>query len=73
MITVTDIQKDLPDWPTGVIEPWLIEFGTSARAIRRPPLGKAARTASHLVVEERHVDAGEDRLQLRPPHAEGEG
>jgi hypothetical protein len=26
MVTVADIQKDLQDWPAGVIEPWLIEF-----------------------------------------------
>ena len=26
MVTVTDIQKDLPDWPKEVIDPWLIEF-----------------------------------------------
>jgi hypothetical protein len=26
MVTVADIQKDLPDWPAGAIEPWLIEF-----------------------------------------------
>jgi hypothetical protein len=26
MVTVADIQKDLPNWPAGVIEPWLIEF-----------------------------------------------
>jgi hypothetical protein len=26
MITVADIQKDFPDWPAGVIDPWLIEL-----------------------------------------------
>jgi hypothetical protein len=26
MITVADIQKDLPNWPKEVIEPWLTEF-----------------------------------------------
>jgi len=26
MVTVADVRKNLPNWPTEVIEPWLIEF-----------------------------------------------
>jgi hypothetical protein len=26
MVTVADIQKNLPNWRTDVIDPWLIEF-----------------------------------------------
>src|ERR1700681_1451529 len=37
MITVADIQKDFPDWPAGVIEPWLIEFANDPDMGWPPP------------------------------------
>jgi hypothetical protein len=37
MVTVADIQKDLPDWPAGVIEPWLIEFANDPGMGWPPP------------------------------------
>lgn len=37
MITVADIQKDLSDWPAGVIEPWLIEFANDPGMGWPPP------------------------------------
>jgi hypothetical protein len=37
MIAVTDIQKNLPDWPAGVIQPWLIEFANDPGMGWPPP------------------------------------
>jgi hypothetical protein len=37
MITVAGIQKDLPNWPADVIEPWLIEFANDPGMGWPPP------------------------------------
>jgi hypothetical protein len=37
MVTVADIQKDLPEWPDGVIDPWLIEFANDPDMGWPPP------------------------------------
>jgi hypothetical protein len=36
MVTVADIQKDLPNWPKEVIDPWLIEFANDPAWDGRP-------------------------------------
>jgi hypothetical protein len=37
MVTVVDVQKDLPNWPKEVIEPWLIEFANDPNMGWPPP------------------------------------
>jgi hypothetical protein len=37
MVTVTDTQKDLPNWPKEVIGPWLIEFANDPDIGWPPP------------------------------------
>jgi hypothetical protein len=37
MVTVADIQKDLPDWPDDVIEQWLLYFANEADCGWPPP------------------------------------
>jgi hypothetical protein len=37
MVTVADIQKDLPNWPKEVIDPWLIEFANDPGMGWPPP------------------------------------
>jgi hypothetical protein len=37
LVTVADVQKDLPAWPAGVIEPWLIEFANDPGMGWPPP------------------------------------
>jgi hypothetical protein len=37
MVTTADIQKDLPNWPAGVIDPWLVEFANDPGMGWPPP------------------------------------
>jgi hypothetical protein len=37
MVTVADIQENLPNWPNGVIDPWLIEFANDPGMGWPPP------------------------------------
>ncbi len=37
MVAAADIQKDLPNWPVGVIDPWLVEFANDPGVGWPPP------------------------------------
>jgi hypothetical protein len=72
MVTVVDIQKDLPNSPKEVIEPWLIELANDPNNMDGPrrnhmviTVGKVARSTSHFIVEERHLETGNRAGTLR--------
>lgn len=70
MVAITDIKADLPDWPDDVIEQWLLKFANQSEMGWPPPDPMEGHRWEVLIthpilVEERHLDARNPRLQFR--------